>query len=184
MSEMRKSLRRLIVLAAAVGWVAGSHANAQMAEAESHADAATPAVDRSPFLGQWELDLTRMPDTYGPPPKRVTFRFDDVGSGKWLMTVEITAPDDSIRRMAVEYRRDGRAVKGQGDTAEGDSVAVNSPAPNVLVLSMAKDKMLNGVRTYAVSPDGREMTESAANVDVSGAPFVRNFHFRRIRQDP
>jgi hypothetical protein len=40
---------------------------------------------------------------------------------------------------------------------------------------------LGSVRVYAVSADGKEMTEAAANVDDKGAPFVRTFHFRRIR---
>ena len=74
----------------------------------SPSSAATP---QSPFLGKWELDLTRMPETYGPPPKRVTFTFQDVGSEQWRTTVEITGGDDSVRHMAVQYRRDGRDRK-------------------------------------------------------------------------
>ncbi|KRC79183.1 hypothetical protein ASE13_16475 [Sphingomonas sp. Root241] len=122
-----------------------------------------------------------MPDTYGPPPKRVTFTFKDVGAGQWRTEVDITAPDDSVRHMAAQYRRDGKAVPGEGDTSEADSVAVNAPVPNVLVMSLSKNKVLGSVRVYAISADGREMTESATNVDNTGAPFVRNFHFKRVR---
>jgi hypothetical protein len=71
-------------------------------------------------------------------------------------------------------------VQGEGDQIDGDTVAVISPALNVLVFCMAKEKKLIGARTYVVSADGREMTESAASVDATGAPFVRNFHFRRL----
>jgi hypothetical protein len=139
------------------------------------------AAEQSPFLGEWELDLTRIPDSYGPPPKRVTYTFEDMGGGKWRTKVAITAPDDSVRHMAAQYRRDGKAVPGEGDTSEADSVAVNAPAPNVLVMSLSKNKALGSMRVYAISADGKEMTESAANVDNTGAPFVRNFHFKRIR---
>lgn len=142
---------------------------------------AQQATGASPFLGEWELDLTRMPETYGPPPKRVTFQFEDVGAGQWRTKVEITAPNDSVRRATVQYRRDGKAVKGEGDTLDGDTVAFTSPAPNVLMMSMAKNKGLVGVRVYAISADGREMTESAAGINRDGAPFARDFHFRRIR---
>lgn len=142
--------------------------------------AALPASQQSPFLGEWELDLTRMPVTYGQPPKRVTYAFKDVGSGQWRTTIEITAQDDSVRHMTVQYRRDGQMARGEGDKTEGDSAAVNSPAPDVLVMSLAKDKGLESVRVYAVSADGQDMTESAADVDDAGVPFVRNFHFRRI----
>ncbi|WP_315763691.1 hypothetical protein [Sphingomonas sp. Y38-1Y] len=148
--------------------------------------AAAPASTRqeakaSPFLGEWELDLDRMPDSYGPPPKRVVYRFEDVGEGMWRTTVDIIAPDDSVRHMVVRYRRDGRAMPGEGDTSEADSAALGSPAPDVLVMTLSREKMLGSVRVYAVSPDGRAMTESAAAVDPTGAPFVRNFHYRRLR---
>jgi hypothetical protein len=139
------------------------------------------ATQLSPFLGEWELDLTRMPDSYGPSPKRVTFVFKDVDAGQWRTEVDITAPDDSVRHMAVQYRRDGKMVSSEGDLSEADSAAVSSPAPNVLVLNLAKNKALGSVRVYTVSVDGREMTESAASISGTGAPFVRSFHFRRIR---
>lgn len=163
---MNTSSFRLIVATACVAFATSSPASS--------------ASEQSPFLGKWELDLSRMPDTYGPPPKRVTFSFEPVGPDQWRTTVDIIGRDDSVRHMAVQYRRDGRMVQGEGDRSEADSAAFNSPAPNVLVVSMAKDKALAGVRVYAVSADGKEMTESAANVDAAGAPFVRNFHFKRI----
>ena len=54
--------------------------------------AAVPAAtNQSPFIGQWELDLSRMPETYGPPPKRVVYAFEDVGSGEWRTTIDMTA---------------------------------------------------------------------------------------------
>src|SRR5579875_775586 len=105
----------------------------------SSADA-FPSGEQSPFLGKWQLDLTKMPDTYGSPPKSVTFTFRDVGSGQWRTTVEIVGSDGSVRHTEVQYRRDGKMVKGEGDDSEADSVAFNSPAPNVLVASMAKNK--------------------------------------------
>ena len=141
---------------------------------------ASAGSQQSPFLGKWELDLTRMPDTYGPPPKRVTYAFEDVGSDQWRTTVEITGRDDSVRHVAVQYCRDGKMVRGEGDTIDADSAAFKSPAPNILVMSMGKEKVLSGVRVYSISADGNEMTESAASVDSAGAPFVRNFFFKKI----
>ncbi len=146
----------------------------------AHSSGALAASEHSPFIGKWELDLTRMPATYGPPPKRVVYGFEDAGLGRWRTTIDITAPDNSVRHIAVQYRRDGHMVVGEGDKADGETAAVNSPAPNVLVMSLAKNKRLESVRVYAISADGKEMTESAADVDDAGVPFVRNFHFKRI----
>lgn len=145
------------------------------------AAAQAPAAEPSPFIGAWELDLTRMPDSYGTPPKRVTFTFKDVGAGQWRTEIDIVAPDDSVRHSAIQYRRDGRMAAGEGDTREADSAAFSSPAPNVLVMGLAKSGHLGAVRVYTISADGREMTESATNVDDKGAPFVRSFHFKRVR---
>lgn len=179
MPYARPCFGALFLPAAAAALIVGGHAIAQPA---NPAGAASAMTAQSPFFGRWELDLTRMPDTYGPPPKRVIYTFDDAGSGIWRTKINITAPDDSVRHIAIRYRRDGRAVQGEGDTVDGDSAAVNSPAPNVLVMSVGKNKGLASVRVYAISADGEEMTESAADVNGEGAPFVRNFHFRRVRQ--
>lgn len=149
------------------------------ADADVAKEMASPASPSS-FLGEWELDLARMPDTYGAPPKRVVYKFRDVGADQWLMTIDVTAPDGSVRHMAIRYRRDGRAARGEGELSEGDSAAINSPAPNILVMNIAKDKRPASVRVYAVSADGAEMTESAADIDDAGAPFVRNFHYTRV----
>lgn len=135
---------------------------------------------QSPFLGTWELDLAKMPVTYGTPPKRVTYRFVDVGQGQWKTLIDITAQDDSVRHMEAQFAHDGTMTGGNGDRSEGDHAAAGSPADNVIVLSLAKDKLLESVRVYAVTKDGKTMTESAADVDDEGVPFVRNFTYHRI----
>ncbi|MEQ1541085.1 MAG: hypothetical protein ABL926_02425 [Novosphingobium sp.] len=143
--------------------------------------AAAPPSAKSPFLGKWELDVKTMPVTYGTPPKSVTYDIVDLHNGRWETRIHIV-DDNGVRDMAVSYARDGQANSGSGYAGEGDSAAVNSPAPNVLVMSLAKDKGLESVRVYAVSANGKEMTESAADVDDDGKPFVRNFRFTRARR--
>ena len=179
-------LRSFMLPATAAMLVAAASASAAQPPA-AQSPAAQPPAAQSPgapasaFLGEWELDLTRMPDSYGPSPKRVVYSFADIGDGQWRTTIDITAPDGSVRHIAMRYRRDGKAVPGEGDRVDGDTAALGSPAPNVLVMTVGQNKALGSVRVYAVSADGREMTESAANVDNDGAPFVRNFHYKRIR---
>ena len=134
----------------------------------------------TPFSGRWDLDLTRLPDSYGPPPKRVVYAFQPVDGGTWRISVDITAADDSVRHMAASFRPDGKAVPGEGDTSEADSAAIMIPAPNVLVMNLAKDGRPGSARVYTVAADGREMTESAAFINDKGKPVVRNFHFRHL----
>lgn len=178
------SCRSTVVLVAAMaGLLVGAPAIARSGDRDRAlpvATSASPAATQSPFLGEWELDLTRMPDTYGPPPKKVIYTFKDIGSGKWQTAIDITGPDATVRHVAIQYRRDGRVAQSEGDTYEGDDATINSPAPNILVMSISKDKRLASVRTYVISPDGKEMTEAAADVDQAGMPFVRSFYFKRI----
>ncbi len=167
------SLRRLAILLPATVAIAGA-AVAQSTGAPS------PAVAPSPFLGRWELDLTRMPSTYGAPPKRVVYAFQAIGDGKWRTTIDITAPDGGVRHMVVAYRPDGVMAAGEGDISEADSAAILLPAPNVLVMNLSKNRMPGSVRVYTVTADSREMTESAAAVNDRGEPFVRNFHYKHL----
>lgn len=145
------------------------------------ADPARTVAVPSPLLGKWVLDLTRMPDANGPLPRRVTFGFADVGQGVWEGTIDIVAPDGGVRHMVSRYPRDGRAVKIEGDQLEADSVAVTTPAPNILVMGLAKDKRPGSTRVYSVSANGMELTESAVSVGDDGMPLVRTFHFTRVQ---
>ncbi|MGW8135875.1 hypothetical protein [Sphingomonas zeae] len=169
-------VRPLALLLSATMSVAALHGEA-MAQATGISPQGVPT---SPFLGRWELDLTRMPDSYGPPPKRVVYDFQVLASGKWRTTIDITAPNDSVRHMMVEYRPDGTFAPGGGDTSEADSAAIMVPTPNVLVMNLAKNKRLGSVRVYTVSADGKEMIESAAAINPLGKPFVRNFRYKRL----
>ncbi len=144
---------------------------------------ATPSATaaRSAFLGKWELDLTRMPDTYGPSPNRVLFEFQEIGEGKWRTTIDITDRDGSVRRMAMAYRPDGTPTPAEIPNGEADSVAVLLPVPEVLVVNLGRAKTLGSVRVYTMLAGGNEMIESAAGINGEGQPFVRTFHFKRVR---
>lgn len=83
--------------------------------------------------------------------------------------------------MATSFRPDGTMAPSEGETSEADSAAIMTPAPNILVLNLARAKMLGSVRVYIVSANGQEMTESAAGLNGQGEPFVRNFHYKRLR---
>jgi hypothetical protein len=122
-----------------------------------------------------------MPSTYGPPPKRVVYNFEEIGDGKKRLTVDITGQDGSVRHMAVSYRPDGTMAPSEGETSEADSAAIMTPTSHVLVLNLARAQMMGSVRVYIVSANGREMTESAAGLNGQGEPFVRNFYYTRLR---
>jgi hypothetical protein len=179
MFDQRSPRVRALLPAALLSAIAGA---AGAAPAASAPPAAAPAAADTPsrFTGRWELDLTRLPRDYGPPPRRVLYTFARADAGRWYAAVDITARDGSVRHMGVTYRADGTAGVGEGDTSEADSAALLSPAPDVLIANLARQGAPSSVRVYTLDPGGDAMTESAASVNAQGAPFVRRFHFRRV----
>ncbi len=98
---LRLPLHRSTIFLAAAATIAGLASEAIAQPERVRSEAAAP----SPFMGRWELDLTRMPSTYGPPPKRVIYSFQDIGEGTWRMVVDITAASGTWRRPIVQTER-------------------------------------------------------------------------------
>lgn len=141
--------------------------------------APAPQPAASPILGRWTLDTGSMTTPVETRPASVTAEFADVGAGVWNTTYVITAKDGSARRMTSRERLDGNAVPIAGDQTDADSVAMTSPSPGILVMSLTKGGTLGSVRVYSVSPDGSEMIESATYVGEGGKPVVRRFRWMR-----
>lgn len=145
---------------------------------------AEPAAKKSasPLLGEWALDLSKMPVPPEARPKKVTITFADVGEGKWSTRVTIVAPDDSVRDMTSFYARSGKAVPIEGDQTEADTVAVVTPSPQVMVVALGKDNRPASTRIYVVSKDGKMMTEEAVSWSDNGKPLIRTNSFTRVKK--
>jgi hypothetical protein len=65
--------------------------------------------------------------------------------------------------------------------SEADSVAVKLPAPNVMVMQLAKGGIPASTRVYTVAADGKTMIETAAYVGPDGKPLLRTNYFSRIK---
>jgi hypothetical protein len=76
---------------------------------------------------------------------------------------------------------DGKPGAITGDRAEADAVAIKLPAPNVMVMQLAKGGIPASTRVYTVTPDGKTMVETAAYVGPDGKPLLRTNYFTRIK---
>lgn len=83
--------------------------------------------------------------------------------------------------MAGTNALDGTPSSITGDLAEADSVAAKLPAPNVMVMQLAKGGIPASTRVYTVAADGKTMIETAAYVGPDGKPLLRTNYFRRVR---
>jgi hypothetical protein len=140
-----------------------------------------PAAPVSPLLGSWSVDVSRLPMPPEARPKRVTISFTDSAGGTWTTNVDIYGGDGSQRHMAGTSALDGTPGAVKGDLSEADSVAVKLPAPNVMVMQLAKGGIPASTRVYTVAADGKTMIETAAYVGPDDKPLLRTNYFSRIK---
>jgi hypothetical protein len=75
---------------------------------------------------------------------------------------------------------DGTAVSVQGNL-EADTAASTMPLPGVLVTQLARGGAPSSTRVYAVSADGKSMTETATFTAPDGKPALRTNYFSRVQ---
>jgi len=135
---------------------------------------------KSPLLGRWTVDVTRLPVPAGARPKSVTMSFTDVGGGKWRTNVDIIGSDGAERHMASTYAPDGTPAPIVGDQMEADRSAVKVPVPGVMVLALTKGGTPASTRVYSVAADGKTMIETAVYWGGDRNPVMRTNYFKRV----
>ncbi|WP_426286316.1 hypothetical protein [Luteibacter sp. E-22] len=134
----------------------------------------------SPLFGTWSLDTSRLPMPTDQRPKSVTFTFADAGGDKWVTHVDIVyTPGVEVHSVSTATLDGTYAVIE--NSPEADHVAVERPAPNVLVMALQKEGVLVSTRIYTVLPDGRNLVETVVYPGTNRTPVMRANHFTRIR---
>jgi hypothetical protein len=134
----------------------------------------------SPLIGSWSLDTSRLPMPPDQRPKSVTFTFGDAGGGKWVTRVDIVyAPGVEVHSVSTATP-DGTYAAIE-NSPEADHVALERPAPNVLVMALQKDGVLMSTRIYTVLPDGRNLVETVVYPGANRTPVMRANYFARVR---
>lgn len=137
-----------------------------------------PAV--SPLLGTWSVDISRLPMPPGQRPRSVRFTFDDAGSDKWTVRVDIVYAPGKEAHSVSTVPLDGTSATVE-NSPEADRVALKRPAPNVLVMALQKGSTLVSTRIYSVMPDGSSMVETEVYPGPKGLAVMKTHYFTRIR---
>lgn len=135
---------------------------------------------KSPLLGTWAVDVSRLSMPPEQRPKSVTFTYSDAGGGKWTTRVDIVAPDGSATHGVTTYARDGTPWPVQ-NSPEADTTAVTMPRPDVLIMALSKGGVPGSIRILTVAPDGKSYTETATYFSRDGKPVMRTSLFNRVR---
>ena len=144
----------------------------------AHADSAS-AVTAPSLFGRWAVDTSRMDMPPEARPKSVVLGFNDAGSGKVGMVVDIVYADGKKIHTVGTNPTDGTSVPVVG-SPEADAAAMEHPQPNVLVLGISMGGVPASTRVYAVAPDGKTMTEVVSFYANDGKPAMRMHYFNRL----
>lgn len=134
----------------------------------------------SPLLGTWAADIDSLPIPPEARPKSVTMTYSDAGGGKWRTHVEVVLPDGKTVQATSTYVPDGTPVGVEGNL-EADVAATRLPEPGVMVTALALGGVPGSMRTYTVSPNGKQMTETVVFFTRDGKPGMRTNRFNRVR---
>lgn len=160
---------------AAIGFVIV--ASDSMHQAASPPSAQAAPTGRLPLVGRWSLDVARIPAE--ERPRRVTMAFSVSPDQRWTTVVEIISPDGSSQHAESTASLDGVAVPVSGNMEFIDTVSLRQPAPNTLVMTLAKNGAPVSTRVYTVAKDGKSMTETIVWAG-SSVPKLETTHFDRI----
>jgi DNA-binding CsgD family transcriptional regulator len=116
------------------------------------------AAAAAPIAGKWSLDVARLPEN--ERPVAVTITFTPEADGRWHTLVWIENRDGGKIKAESTAATDGVPVPVGGNFAEIDSVTLRQPAPDTLVMTLAKGGERFSTRVYTVAKDGRSMTET------------------------
>ena len=75
---------------------------------------------------------------------------------------------------------DGSAAPIKGGM-EADTVALQSPGSNVLIMALSKGGVPGSTRIYTAAPDGKSLVETAVYFGDHGVPIMRTHYFTRVR---
>lgn len=135
------------------------------------------AARSSPLIGNWALDVARVPQE--ERPRSVTIRFSVAPDARWTTHVEIINADGITLHAKSTATLDAAPVPITGNMPFIDSGSLRQPAPGTLVLTLAKDGAPVSTRVYTASRDRQSMTETIIWAG-SAMPKLETNSFRRI----
>lgn len=135
------------------------------------------ATQQSALVGRWSLDIGRVPAK--ERPRSVTIDFSVSSDQKWTTQVKIVRANGSAMEARSTAATDGVAVAAAGTMPFVDAISLRQPAPDTLVMTLAKNGSPVSTRVYTVAKDRQSMTETI--IWAGGkVPKLETTYFNRI----
>ena len=121
-----------------------------------------------PFLGLWQLNLTKSKFSPAPPPRSQTVTIQGEGRD-WNITVAGIDAAGAPIGDAFSQAFDGMSHPLTGTPNPNfDALAATRVDAYTVIVSRTKAGKFVGTQTIAVSPDGKTLTSTTTGVDASG----------------
>nr|WP_199044717.1 hypothetical protein [Dyella sp. ASV24] len=134
----------------------------------------------APLMGQWAVDVSRLPMPPEARPQSVTITFRDAGQGKLTTQVDIVDASGEKSHTVGTNQLDGTPT-AVTNSLEADTAAMRMPAPDVLIMALGKGGGPASTRIYTVANDGKSLIETSAYIGDNGLPAMRTHYFTRVR---
>jgi hypothetical protein len=134
---------------------------------------ATPcafAADTKQFLGSWQVDVSKLP--VPDPPASVTITWDDAGSGRMKMSVDIVDRRGMKSHAEGVFALDGTPSRAIG-SLDVDIASFTMPSDRVLVMGAGMAGNPSNTRVFVVSDDGKRMSETIVSHGQGNIPATR-----------
>lgn len=122
------------------------------------------------LLGTWMVDVSKL--TQADPPTSVTMMLADAGGGEYSMTIDIVARDGAKMHAGGKFKPSGPVVSVSG-SADVDTVIFSMPSRRVLVMGGAFQGHPSHTRIWALTDDGKQMTETIVGHIDGKTPHIR-----------
>ena len=128
------------------------------------------AAGKHLLLGTWDVDISKL--SQPNPPKAVTIVLEEVGDGRYKMSVDIVGQDGTKSHGEGTFKPDGTPSPAVG-SADVDVVSITMPNKRTLVLGAAFKGHPSNTRVFSLSDDGRHMIETVVSHAPDSTPTIR-----------
>jgi hypothetical protein len=134
--------------------------------------AAMPSMpaEKHLLLGTWMVDVSKL--TQPDPPASVTMMLAEAGGGEYSMSIDIVARDGARMHAGGKFKPGGPVVAVSG-SADVDTVIFTMPSRRILVMGGAYQGHPSHTRIWALTDDGKQMTETIVGHIDGKTPHIR-----------
>jgi hypothetical protein len=136
-------------------------------ETKTEPDAAAPAPDANPHVGNWTLNVAKSSYSPGPAPKSQTLKIEAWGDDGLSYIADGVAADGKPTHLDFQAKFDGKDYETKG-SPDSDALTYKKIDANTLEATLKRKGVAVINVTIVVSADGKTRTVTQTGKDAQG----------------